>query len=306
MNRYWLFLLTLGLMVGCQEFPCTDQVCPDYTLEYVKSGGFGGVYHQLVLNEDGTVEARNKVYMVTAAITSEEREVWRERLNQVNFFNLDDDYLPEEPIADGFGYQLIVESEDQAKSVSVADGGAPPEDLFVLLGALYSDLYLPVYRDSATLGTVFSTKYQVRPWPFTAVAALREQGLAESFYFDEIDSTGEIEDYLRALYSPDGDYVSDPYHLHQEDDSLYTLKLQANGFFIKSVHPIRYWPADLNIPLSDIIDEGVIVQAEVYQEVKALLIEPLFVNSIFIEAPANEYVVAYYVTLRNGMYVGQP
>ena len=258
------------------------------------------VYHQLILNEDGTVEARNGVYMATAAITSEEREVWRERLNQVDFFNLDDDYLPEEPMADGFGYQLIVESEGQAKSVSVADGGAPPEDLCVLLGALYSDLYLPIYRDSATTGTVLSTKYQVRSWPFTTAASLREHGPGAYFYYDEIDSTGEIKDYLRALYSPDGDYVSDVYHLHQEDDSLYMLTLRTSGFYIKSVHPVRYWPEDLGISLGDITDGGVVVEDVLYNQVKALLI----INSIFMEAPAAEDVVAYYVTLRNGVYVG--
>ncbi|UCH11386.1 MAG: hypothetical protein JSU61_05725, partial [Fidelibacterota bacterium] len=103
-----------------------DQVCPDYRLEYGMSGGIAGVHHQLVLSEDGTVEARNKAYVVTAAITFEERELWRERLNQVNFFNLDDEYLPDKPMPDGFGYQLIVESGGQAKSISVADGGAPP------------------------------------------------------------------------------------------------------------------------------------------------------------------------------------
>ncbi len=304
MNRHLLLILILGLVICCQDPQSADPVDTGYYLEYSRVGGFGGFHDKLTLDTDGTVKATQKVYQVSAVVNQQIRDIWWERLIGVDFFNLDDEITLEDNVDDALFYGLTVEYQGISNSVSVTAGGVHPVGFYELVSDLYYELFVPIYRDSATLGTVFSTKYQVRSWPFITGVALREHGPGEYFYFDEIDSTGEIEDYLRALYSPDGDYVSDIYHLHQEDDSLYILILRSDGFYIKSVHPVRYWPEDLGISLGDITDEGVVVEDVLYNQVKALLIEPLYINSIFIEAPAAEDVVAYYVTLRNGVYVG--
>ena len=306
MNRYWLFLLTLGFMTGCQEFQNTNEVYSGYTLEFTLTGGFAGAHNKLTLSEDGAVEASNGGFLVSAVVSQEIRALWLERLNDVGFFALDDDYPPAMVIMDGFYYELTVTSQGQTKIVTATDRGGHPDDLHELFWDLFYELFLPVYRDSAAAATVLiRQQYLLQTWPFISRAPLMGHIYTE-YTFSEIDSTGEIERYLKALYYPGGTYHTEIRYLHQEGDFLYRFTMLDGGFKINSAHPVRNWPADLNLPLSDIPDEGVVVQGEAYQEIKALLIEPLFVNSIFIEGPAAEDVAAYYVAKRNGVCVGWP
>ncbi len=315
------FLPSLVLLAGigfmcCEQFTCPDLVDSDYALEFILRGGFGGICSTLVLNKDGTVEASNRTHLesgstiwpvVSDSIPLPIREEWQHRLNDVGFFCLDDDYPPATVIVDGFLYELTIESQGITKTVSAADMGGHPDKLHKLFWDLFYDLYLPVYQDSATVGTsLIQQKYMIQTWPFTEQASLANNVHTECL-FSEIDSTGEIARYLNGLYYPDGECDQEANYLHLEGDYLYRFTMIVNeGFKINSAHLIRYWPEEFNIALSDIPVEGLAIRNELYKQVEALLIEPLYLNSIFIEALVTEDMVAYYVALVNGVNVDWP
>lgn len=317
MNKRILFLPSLALLAGigficCEQYTCPDLVDSDYALEFILRGGVGGICSKLVLNEDGTVEASNREYLesgsaiwpaVSDSIPLQVREEWRHRLNDIGFFCLDDYYPPAEIIMDGFNYELAVVSCGKSKTVTAEDRGGHPAALHELFWDLFYDLYLPVYQDSAEVGTLLIwQEYRVLPCPFTEQAPLADNVYTE-YVFSEIDSTGEIARYLNDLYYPDGDYNKDIHYLHLEGDYLYRFTMIDSGFKVNSAHPVQYWPQELNIHLSDITDEGVVVRDEVFRQVAALFIEPLYINSIFVEVLTTEEVSAYYLTLLNGMVV---
>lgn len=311
------FILLAGLVLMRCQGPSEPDTCPDlvdsdYALQFVLRGGVAGAYHKLVLNEDGTVEASTRGYLesgsaiwpaVSDSIPLPVREEWQHRLNEIGFFCLNDNYPPATIIMDGFSYELTVSSRGKVKTVSAEDRGGHPDALHELFWDLHYDLYLPVYQDSAKVGTLLIwQEYRVLPWPFTEQASLTDN-VYTKYFFSEIDSTGEIARYLNDLYYPDGDYNKDINYLHLEGDYLYRFTMIDNGFKVNSAHPFQYWPQELNIHLSDITDEGVVVRDEVFRQVAALFIEPLYVNSIFVEVLTTEEVSAYHLRLLNGVAV---
>ncbi|MFB0516912.1 MAG: hypothetical protein ACETWG_09980 [Candidatus Neomarinimicrobiota bacterium] len=308
MNKRILFLLSMVLLAGigficCEQDTCPELVDSDYALQFVLRGGFAGVNQKLVLDEVGTIETYNSAYLVTDSISSEVREVWRHRLNDVGFFCLDDYYPPAEIIMDGFSYELTVSSRGKTKTVSAEDRGGHPAALRELFWDLHYDLYLPIYQDSAKVGTLLIwQEYGVLPWPFAEQAPLADNIYTE-YFFSVIDTTGAIALYLNGLYYPDSGYNKDINYLHLEGDYLYRLTMIENGFKVNSAHPVRYWPLELNISLSEIPDEGLVIRNDIFRQVAALFIEPVYVNSIFVMSLATEVVSAYHLRLINGEVV---
>ena len=310
-------IIGIGVILGglwcsgpAEPDTCPDLVDSDYTLQFILRGG--GVYHKLALNEDGTVEASARRYLdsgsaiwqvVSDSVSSQVRYVWLDRLNDIGFFCLDDYYPPATQWMDVSFYKLTVVSRGKTKTVTAEDRGGHPAALHELFWDLYYDLYVPVYRDSAKVGTLsIWQEYKVLPWPFTDVAPLTDNVYTE-YFFSEIDSTGEIARYLSDLYSPDSNYNKDIGYLHLEGDYLYGIKMIDNGIKVLPPHPVRYWPEELGVSLGDIPAEGVIVRDEVFRQVKALFIEPLYVNSVFVESLTAEVLLAYHLILVNGVAV---
>ncbi len=307
-------LISFLLISNCDRYECPKSVEANFSLQFDLAGGFAGEHHRLVVYEDGKIETTDRVYlpyggeplelMVYDSLTTAEKAAWAGRFNEAGLFCLDDSYHPAERIADGFWYELSVTSGGNAKTITASDWAPPDQpayfkDLHGLFWELHYELYVPV-RDSANVGTLFNwQKYAVKPWPFTEQVPLTDNVYTE-YLFSEIDSTGEIARYLNDLYYPDGDYNKDIHYLHLEGDYLYRFTMIDNGFKVNSAHPVQYWPQELNIHLSDITDEGVVVHNEVFRQVAALFIEPLYVNSIFVMSLNTEVVSAYYLRLVNG------
>lgn len=304
-SQTWIGIALGFLLVGgCDFNDCQETVDDDFEMQFVLRGGFVGVYYKLVLDKAGSVEAHNGTFLVSDSVSAQVRKEWQDRLNDVDYFCLDNDYPPTTVIADGFDYELTVVSHGQTKTISAADEGGYPAALHELFWDLYYNLYVPTYQDSATVGTLFIwQEYSVQPWPFTEQAPLTDNVYTE-YFFSEIDSTGEIARYLNDLYYPDGDYNKDIHYLLLAGDHLYRITMIEDGFKINSAHPVRYWPQELNVSLRAISDEGVIIYDDLFRQVKALLIEPLYLNSIFVESLTADEMTAYYLTLVNGVPAG--
>lgn len=311
-SKVWIGIALGFLLVGgCDSNDCLETVDDDFEMQFILRGGIAGVHHRLVVYEDGKIETTDRAYLpygsgpslelvVYDSLTTAEKAAWAGRLNEVGLFCLDNDYPPATVIMDGFDYELTVASHGQTITISAADKGGHPAALHELFWDLHYNLYVPTYQDSATVGTLLIwQEYSVQPWLLTEQAPLTDNVYTE-YFFSEIDSTGEIARYLNDLYYPDGDYNKDIHYLHLEGDYLYRFTMIDNGFKVNSAHPVQYWPQELNIHLSDITDEGVVVRDDVFRQVAALFIEPLYVNSIFVMSLNTEVVSAYYLRLVNG------
>ena len=310
MNRYWLFLLAIGFITGCQDSQCLETVAADFSLEYTQYGGWieGAT---LIMNEDGSVEGRFlgyssfgslSSYKVKDSLSSLEKSEWRDRLNEIKFFCLDDDYTEITPIPDYSKYEITVVSGGVKKTVSVISDGKYPAnlipDLLILFNDLYRGLFLPLC-DSAAVGTVIlAREFIIREWPFSTELPL--SGIETTV---EVTS-GPIRAYLDSLYHPGPEHNDlERNYLYLEADSLYRVSVGTIYFAIREVLWAEPWPSGLERLPDEIPVGGFVIRDDQFRELKGVLRGPDYGNyPIFTLIPPSEDVVAYELWL----LVGEP
>ena len=307
MNRYWLFLLAIGFITGCQDSQCLETVAADFSLEYTQYGGWieGAT---LIMNEDGSVEGRFlgyssfdslSSYQVRDSLSYLEKSEWGDRLNQIEFFCLEDEYTKITPIPDYNKYEITVVSGGENKTVSVVSDGKYPAnlipDLLILFNDLYTDLFLSI-RDSASVGTVIlAREFIIREWPFYAELPL--SGIEAAV---EITS-GPIRAYLDSLYQPGPGSDLERKYLYLEGDSLYRVSVGTIYFSIREVLWAEAWPPGLERLPEEIPVGGFVIRDDQFQELKGVLQGPDYGNyAIFTLMPPSEDVVAYELWLLVG------
>ncbi len=310
MNRYWLVLVTLGFIAGCQESQCLETVDTDFSLEYTQYGGWIE-RATLIINEDGSVEGRFlgyssfdslSSYQVRDSLSYLEKSEWGDRLNESDFFCLEEDYTEITPIPDDNKYEITVVSGGVNKTVSVISDGKYPAnlipDLLILFNDLYSDVFLSM-RDSASVGTVILARdFLITGWPFYTELPLSGIGSAGV----EVTS-GPIRAYLDSLYQPGAGHDPDRNHLHLEGDTLYWLSVGTIYFSIRSVLWAEAWPSGLELLPGEFPAGGFVIRDDQFRELKGVLQGPDYgTYPIFTLIPPSEDVVAYELWL----LVGEP
>ncbi len=310
MNRYWLVLVTLGFIAGCQDSQCLETVDADFSLEYTQYGGWIE-RATLIINEDGSVEGRFlgyssfdslSSYQVRDSLSYLEKSEWANRLNESDFFCLEDDYTAITPIPDDSKYEITVVSRGVNKTVNVISDGKYPAnlipDLLILFNDLYSDVFLPI-RDSASVGTVILARESIiREWPFSAELPL--SGIEDAV---EVTS-GPIRAYLDSLYHPGPEhYDLERKYLYLEGDSLYRVSVGTIYFGIREVLWAEAWPSGLELLPGEIPVGGIVIRDDQFLELKSVLQGPDYGSyPIFTLIPPSEDVVAYELWL----LVGEP
>lgn len=99
-NGLWFSAAVLMFFSACQPSQCLETVDADFSLEYTQYGGWIE-RATLVINADGSVEGRFLSYSGFGSVTTYkvrdslsylEKNEWGDRLNEIEFFCLEDDY----------------------------------------------------------------------------------------------------------------------------------------------------------------------------------------------------------------------
>lgn len=308
--KIWVVALVGILWVGCTfQHECDQEVDTDFSLEYTRHGGWIG-RSTLLVNKDGAAEAQFlgyraldslSLYYVTDTLSDIEKSEWADRLNEIGFFCLEDNYTDLTPIPDYNKYEITVVSGGVSKTVTViSDGNYPANlvpDLLILFEDLYNELYIPIL-DSATVGTlILAREFVVCRWPFTAELPLSGMGP----YAIRYSSSGQIGAYLDSLYHPGAGPDQDWTYLQLEEDTLYRLSVGTVYFSIRSIHWVEAWPQGLGILPADFPNESLVVRNDLFQELKGVVEDPAYSDyPVFIIPPLTDGIAAYELWLIKG------
>ena len=300
-NRFWSFAAVFLLISACQPSECLETVDADFSLEYTQYGGWIE-RATLIINEDGSVEGRFlsyssfdsiSTYKVRDSLSTLEKSEWGDRLNEIDFFCLEDDYTKKSPIPDDDKYEISVVSGGVHKTVNVIPGGNYPadliSDLLILFNDLYRDVFLPI-RDSASVGTVILARdFIIREWPFSAELPL--SGLEAGVSL----TSGTIRAYLDSLYHPGPEHADlERNYLYLEGDSLYRVSVGTIYFSVREVLWAEAWPSGLDRLPSEIPVGGIVIRNDQFRELRSVLQGPDYGNyPVFTLIPPSENVVAY-------------
>ena len=105
------------------------------------SGGIAGIDETWVLAADGTILGPGSH---VGLLTADQRARLEAAIVAAGFFDLDSEYLPEDPCCDRFNYEVTITSGGRTHTVATIDGADAPESLFTLIGT-----FLEVVRPAA-------------------------------------------------------------------------------------------------------------------------------------------------------------
>lgn len=127
-----IVLAVLAASCGDDDTGGTTTVITGVSGSIHLSGGFAGVDETWVLESDGTVFGPNGY---TGAIGPEVRAVLEAAVDAADFFDLDDEYLPDDLCCDRFLYELTLTRAGVTHTVTTLDAAEAPESLFALIQA---------------------------------------------------------------------------------------------------------------------------------------------------------------------------
>ncbi len=131
--------LVITLVVsGCIFLGVHTEASKEVTkLTWQRTGGFGGLNEELVIEPDGSASYRsNRFGDLELVLTEVELKGLLSLLESESFFTLDRSYVAKPNVADYFNYRLTVQSTSGAKTVEWVDGWASEETIPSVLGEL--------------------------------------------------------------------------------------------------------------------------------------------------------------------------
>lgn len=119
-------LLVLLLLAACNPADTATAV-----ITYQRSGGFAGVMEEYTIQSDGAVTTKDgQTFQVEPA----QVEQLVQEIEDLGFFNLTGDYLPDDTCCDRFEYTLTMTKDDQSNTVMTVDAAEEaPAELFQII-----------------------------------------------------------------------------------------------------------------------------------------------------------------------------
>ena len=130
MNYPALFIALMSVLMGCFSF--NTQQSATY-LEYKRSGGFAGLNDHLIIDDNGTASLKRKTIASEFTVSETNMDQLRRMLEEIEFRQLEEEYLPAQQGADYIEYQIIYNGH----SVRTQDT-AVPESLKPIIDLLTS------------------------------------------------------------------------------------------------------------------------------------------------------------------------
>lgn len=194
-------MMAAGLLLisGCNIPNSVDSSASvDYlapaVIEYTISGGIGGIHEETTIDENGVADLSRGRFIVRYQLTEDELDSLKMMFDQADFFNLKDEYIPSQPVDDGFRYSITYTTDDKSKTVIAEDGANYPrglEDLLVRLrrtnGVILSN------PDAGTL--VIRWEYMIKEWPFSHEVSLADN-LQNKVYYTDSELSRDIFNFL--------------------------------------------------------------------------------------------------------------
>ena len=139
MDRRILLIIVvfLGFLVG---YACSSKPMPTngngIMLTYERSGGIAGLRDQLTIYHNVRSELQRNGSKMEFSLDRNELEHLEKLIQQANFLELQDNYLPGNTIPDAFEYVISYQAEDGKKHVVRTRTTAVPKVLEPLLNEL--------------------------------------------------------------------------------------------------------------------------------------------------------------------------
>ena len=139
-----LIRLITSLMILCLFLACHSKIVNpvDYSepavIAYTITGGFAGIMEEANIDVLGNSELKYDMdnvahYRLSPQCLDSLKCLFRD----ADFFNLKDEYMPDEPIMDGFFYSITYNTMDRIKSVTTQTGADHSIGLEHLLEGLH-------------------------------------------------------------------------------------------------------------------------------------------------------------------------
>jgi len=134
MKRTVVLLLSLLLLAACGDDSsggATTTVPITYSSGSIHlSGGLEGLDQTWIIEADGTVLGPDG-YL--GQLDADARARLEAAITGADFFELDDEYLPDDICCDRFLYEVTITRGGQTHTVTTLDAADAPESLFVLI-----------------------------------------------------------------------------------------------------------------------------------------------------------------------------
>jgi hypothetical protein len=307
-SQFLIIFLLLGAL-ACEDNDCPEGIDDDYSLSYSMYGGFAGASWELHIAHDGYLEVHNTFFglgdeieslVVADSLTSMQKAEWGQRIEDVGFNCLEENYPPINIVMDGFSHDLMVTTRGETKAVHIDANSNAPKSLEQLVWDLYYDIIHPVYHDSSTTGILFvRTIYNLLPWPFSDVVAT---GGAGRHILSDIDITGEITRFLNDLYYPGGVYQWSTSYCFIDDYRIYTIGYSRGDYFtFHNRDSLHNWPENISFALADIEAGGMAMEGDLYQQVRSVIGTLPNIRTNFIDSEILADSLVYSIVLWPGV-----
>ena len=132
-----IIVVFIGFLMG---YACSPEPTPSngngLMLTYERSGGFAGLLDELTIYYNGHCELKRNGHETEFTLNSSELESLENLIEQVNFLELEGNYLPGNVIPDAFEYVISYHTEDGTRYAVRTRTTAIPEVLAPLLNEL--------------------------------------------------------------------------------------------------------------------------------------------------------------------------
>lgn len=126
-------IVAAWLLATCGGPPRGTAAGSQVLVEYRRTGGIAGLDDHLVIASDGQATlARKGGQRETFAVEKDTLANLREILDEVGFFELEDEYRPERLIPDALSYQITYQQGGRRHTVETTDGSIPEEVMPIL------------------------------------------------------------------------------------------------------------------------------------------------------------------------------
>jgi len=279
-----LVLTALFVLLSCGTFKNPVDYSVPAIIRYTISGGIAGIHEETTIDEYGLAKlsyrCSHRTFVVHYQLAKAQWDSLKTAFGKADFFNLKDEYIPSERIADGFFYSITYTTGKKTKTIIAASGADFPKGLENLIGLLHQTNWLILSNpDAATL--MIRWEYTIKEWPFSDSFKL-EDNLENYAYNDGSEVFKAISNFFAELRQ------NNVKTLFWEDKYLYEIIVgwaaakALDYFYVMKQYPVRYWPQDFGFDLSQIPEMGIVLEGEILTAVTNLLKKDVTSFNIFV------------------------
>jgi hypothetical protein len=288
-------LFIIFLFISCiRDFGTNIPDTETFSLDYTKSGGFGGINNTLTISKSDSVIYLARDYNFSTSADGEEINYLFNILQLNSFFSMDSEFLPDQHVADDIIFRISYNSDSKSHTI-IASGYCSnskwPKGLIKIVD--YLEGYVMELKSKINSGKVIVTsKMLLEEWPFSDRIKLSDH------LHKNVDVDEEIFKHIR---EPSNQDVKVSFF---EGEWIYRLNVsnhsgELSSYYI-SIHdrnkPIL-WPFEPK--LADIPENGINLVRQDYIWIKEKLKE-IHYPRYFIDGSLEPGEYIYEIHLING------